>query len=65
MPAISDPADTQTPGDLEDGDGEEDGNEEEVEGDMNEELAAKLDLVLENEEESILLLHNSKIVIGG
>jgi len=50
-PAISDTADTQTPGDLGEGDEEEDDNEEEMEGDIDEELAAELDLALENDDE--------------
>ena len=51
-PAVSDLGDAQTPGDLGDGDeyeGEE--NDDEVEGDIDEELAAELDLALENEDE--------------
>ncbi|PPQ63050.1 hypothetical protein CVT24_005905 [Panaeolus cyanescens] len=52
-PAVSDLGDMQTPGDL--GEGEEDEeleeNEEEVEGDIDEELAAELDLALENDED--------------
>lgn len=49
-PAVSDTGDGQTPGDLGVGDEEDDENEE-VEGDIDEELAAELDLALENDEE--------------
>jgi transcription initiation factor TFIID subunit 7 len=51
-PAVSDTGDIQTPGDLGEADeDEEDENGDEVEGDIDEELAAELDLALENDEE--------------
>jgi transcription initiation factor TFIID subunit 7 len=48
-PAVSDTGDIQTPGDL--GEADEDENGDEVEGDIDEELAAELDLALENDED--------------
>ncbi|KAF8911985.1 TAFII55 protein conserved region-domain-containing protein [Gymnopilus junonius] len=52
-PAVSDLGEGQTPGDLGEGDEEEEDleNEEDMEGDIDEELAAELDLALENEED--------------
>jgi transcription initiation factor TFIID subunit 7 len=50
-PAVSDTGDGQTPGDLGEGDEEDDDENEEVEGDIDEELAAELDLALENEDD--------------
>jgi len=48
-PAVSDTGEVQTPGDL--GEADEDENGDEVEGDIDEELAAELDLALENDED--------------
>jgi transcription initiation factor TFIID subunit 7 len=51
-PAVSDTGEAQTPGDLgEPDEDEEDENGDEVEGDIDEELAAELDLALENDED--------------
>ena len=52
-PAVSDLGDAQTPGDIGEGD-ESDGsveNDEEGDNDIDEELAAELDLALENEDD--------------
>jgi len=49
-PAVSE-GDGQTPGDLGEGDEEDDDENDEVEGDIDEELAAELDLALENEDD--------------
>ncbi|ESK87158.1 transcription initiation factor tfiid 55 kda subunit [Moniliophthora roreri MCA 2997] len=53
-PAISDTGDAPTPGDMNEGEeeGEGGGDEEEPEGDIDEELAAELDLALGDEEEA-------------
>jgi len=48
-PAVSDTGEVQTPGDL--GEADEDENGDDVEGDIDEELAAELDLALENDED--------------
>lgn len=54
-PAVSDMGDGQTPGDMDEGDEDDeegaDSDDDEPEGDIDEELAAELDLALENEDD--------------
>ncbi|KAF9267406.1 hypothetical protein L218DRAFT_955298 [Marasmius fiardii PR-910] len=50
-PAISDTGDAATPGDMNGHDEEAEGGDEEPEGDIDEELAAELDLALNDDEE--------------